>query len=130
MIKPTILPVLLLSSLVLTGCASQSGHDGAVLGGLLGVGSGAIIGNQSGDAGEGALIGAGLGAIAGGLIGDSTERNRYTTTRREVIYSQSWPTRTVITTREPIRRAGHYEIRLVRSPSGETYEERVWVYDN
>jgi uncharacterized protein YcfJ len=127
--KPILLSAILLSSFTVIGCATQSGQDGAVLGGLLGAGAGAIIGNQSGDAGEGLLIGAGLGAIAGGLIGDSTERNRYTT-KREVIYTESRPTRTVITTREPIRRAGHYEIRLVRSPSGETYEERVWVYDN
>ncbi len=123
------IPAILISCCATTGCATQSGHDGAVLGGLFGAGAGAIIGNQSGDAGEGALIGAGLGAIAGAIIGDSTEKTRYT--RREVIYVQSPPpVYTVVRTPQPIRQAGHYETRLVRGSSGETYEERIWVYDN
>jgi uncharacterized protein YcfJ len=118
-----------LSSFIITGCTTTGAHDGALLGGLLGAGAGAIIGNQPGDAGEGALIGAGLGAITGAIIGDSMEKSRYTT--REVVYVQPPPqVRTVLRTRQPIRRAGHYEMHLVRGPSGETYEERVWVYDN
>lgn len=56
------------------GTAAQSKTtQGAVLGGLLGAGTGAIIGNQSDNAGAGTAIGAGLGALGGGLIGHALE---------------------------------------------------------
>lgn len=56
------------------GTAAQSkATQGAVLGGLLGAGTGAIIGNQSDHAGAGTAIGAGLGALGGGLIGKALE---------------------------------------------------------
>ena len=93
-----------------------------------GAGAGAIIGHQTGDAGEGALIGAAFGAVTGAILGEPTQKTSYTT--REVIYVTQPPTRTVVTQRQTVRRAGHYETRLVRGPSGETYEERIWVYDN
>jgi uncharacterized protein YcfJ len=58
------------------GTAAQSKTtQGAVLGGLLGAGTGAIIGNQSDHAGAGTAIGAGLGALGGGLIGNALEEN-------------------------------------------------------
>jgi outer membrane protein OmpA-like peptidoglycan-associated protein len=46
---------------------------GAILGGLLGAGSGAIIGSHRGKAGPGAAIGAGLGAIGGYAVGSQIE---------------------------------------------------------
>ena len=46
-----------------------------MLGGLLGAGTGAIVGNQSDNAGAGTAIGAGLGALGGGLIGHALEEN-------------------------------------------------------
>jgi uncharacterized protein YcfJ len=56
------------------GTAAQSKTtQGAVLGGLLGAGTGAIVGNQSDHAGAGTAIGAGLGALGGGLIGNAME---------------------------------------------------------
>ena len=67
------------AALGLTGCAAMGTAaqskttQGAVLGGLLGAGTGAIIGNQSDDAGAGVAIGAGLGALGGGLIGHALE---------------------------------------------------------
>ena len=58
------------------GTAAQSKtNQGAVLGGLLGAGTGAIIGNQTDHAGAGTAIGAGLGALGGGLIGHAMEEN-------------------------------------------------------
>ena len=58
------------------GTAAQSKtNQGAVLGGLLGAGTGAIIGSQSDHAGAGTAIGAGLGALGGGLIGHALEEN-------------------------------------------------------
>ncbi len=107
MIKSTVLPTLLALFLVTTviGCQTTPTQRGAVLGGALGAGAGAIIGHQQGDQGEGALIGAAAGALAGALIGDQVDE------RRDA----------------PLAQAGHYEIRIVRSPSGELYERQVWV---
>jgi hypothetical protein len=69
----TVLPVLFLS-----GCESLSHtENGALAGGAIGAGTGALIGNMTGHAGGGALIGAGVGALSGGLIGhaaDQTEK--------------------------------------------------------
>jgi YMGG-like Gly-zipper len=71
-----------LAAITLSNCSGPTGPDtqrGAVVGGLLGAGAGAIIGNQSGHAGEGALIGAGAGALGGAAIGNArdTERRNY-----------------------------------------------------
>lgn len=100
---------------LVAGCNTTPTQDGAVLGGALGAGAGAIIGNQSGHAGEGALIGAGAGALTGALVGDQVDERRQ---RRYPQNVQTAPART---------QKGHYDIRIVRTPSGETYEEKVWV---
>jgi uncharacterized protein YcfJ len=56
------------------GTAAQSKSvQGGLLGSALGAGAGAIIGNQSGDAGKGAAIGAGLGALSGALVGNAID---------------------------------------------------------
>ena len=58
------------------GTAAQSKtNQGAVLGGLLGAGTGAIIGNQTDHPGAGTAIGAGLGALGGALVGHAMEEN-------------------------------------------------------
>ena len=68
---------------LLSNCAQPAGPNtqrGAVIGALGGAAAGAIIGNQSGHAGEGALIGAGAGAVGGAAIGnaqDQENRRRY-----------------------------------------------------
>lgn len=49
-------------------------NRGAAAGALIGAGAGAIIGNQSGNAGEGALIGAGSGALIGGAFGNAKDQ--------------------------------------------------------
>lgn len=70
---------LVVCTLALTGCetmgtaAQSKTTQGAVLGGLLGAGTGAIIGEQTGKAGAGTAIGAGLGALGGGLLGHALE---------------------------------------------------------
>jgi hypothetical protein len=68
----------LLPILLACGCDSLSHtENGALAGGAIGAGTGALIGNMTGHAGGGALIGAGVGALSGGLIGhavDSSER--------------------------------------------------------
>ena len=72
---------LALAALALSGCetmgtaAQSQTTQGAVLGGLLGAGTGAIIGNQRGHAGAGTAIGAGLGALGGSMMGHALEEN-------------------------------------------------------
>jgi len=51
---------------------------GAIVGGILGAGSGAIIGSHKGKAGQGAAIGAGLGAVGGYLTGRQLEQRDQT----------------------------------------------------
>ena len=108
---------IVLLALTATGCASTPVQHGMVKGGALGAGLGAIIGHQSGNQGEGALIGAGIGALTGALIADDRQQNR-TVVHERVVYRTPPPP-------PPVR--GHYETRIVRSPTGERYEERVWV---
>lgn len=59
-----------------SGCNTTPTQEGAITGGVLGAGAGAIIGHQSGKAGEGALIGAGAGALGGALIGDQVDEKK------------------------------------------------------
>jgi uncharacterized protein YcfJ len=69
---------------IFIGCETPEGRtdrtaSGALTGGALGAGTGAIIGSASGHAGQGALIGGALGALTGGIIGnsmDQTQRDR------------------------------------------------------
>lgn len=56
-----------------TGCDTPTG---AGVGGLLGVGAGALIGHAAGNTAAGALIGLGAGALAGGIIGHLNEQQR------------------------------------------------------
>ena len=77
--RPFTVVGLVVAAIVLNGCesmgtaAQSKTTQGAVLGGLLGAGTGAIIGNQSDHAGAGTAIGAGLGALGGGLLGRALE---------------------------------------------------------
>lgn len=58
------------------GCQSSPNRagEGAVIGGLIGAGAGAIIGHQSGERDKGALIGGLAGALAGGLTGSQVQK--------------------------------------------------------
>lgn len=49
-------------------------EKGALAGGAIGAGAGAIVGSQVGHTGTGALIGAGVGAVSGAVIGDAIQR--------------------------------------------------------
>lgn len=109
-----------LLSAVMLGCNTTPVQDGAVVGGALGAGLGAIVGNQSGRAGEGALIGAGAGALTGALVGDSLEKAEQRGAARGRYEAQPRH-------QQPQAQHGHYENRIVHRPNGETYEERVWV---
>jgi osmotically inducible lipoprotein OsmB len=110
--------VALSAAITIIGCATTPVQQGALMGGALGAGAGAIIGNQvHGQGGSGALIGAAAGALTGAIVGDQVDKSRH---QNAVAHVAPAPA---------VRVAGHYENRLVRTPSGETYEERVWVPD-
>jgi uncharacterized protein YcfJ len=120
------------------GCATPA-QRGAVTGGAVGAGLGAIIGSASGSAGTGALIGAGAGALTGALVGDAVDHDRYghqphhhtthgTYVYRERVAPPPPPASPPRHFSKSYRvEDGHWETRLVRAPSGEYYEERVWV---
>ena len=63
---------LLSLSIGISGCATPEGRAG-LTGAAIGAGLGAIIGNQSGRAGEGALIGAAAGGLTGLIVQDVRE---------------------------------------------------------
>lgn len=111
--------VLLAASLA--GCATTPTQQGAVAGGLLGAVAGGVIGHQSGARDQGAVIGAGAGALVGALIGDQVDEYRDRRAAAPVVIP-----RTTAIGAQPVV-TGRYETRLVRAPSGELYEERVWL---
>jgi hypothetical protein len=122
--KATVCPLILLcigSIVLMAGCETTPTQQGAIAGGALGAGAGAIIGNQSHHSGEGALIGAAAGALTGALVGDQVDEHRKREAAAQVAPPPPPPP-------APVQR-GHYETRLVTKPNGDTYEERVWVPD-
>ncbi|MBI4833033.1 MAG: OmpA family protein [Candidatus Lindowbacteria bacterium] len=69
--------ILGLIALIIPACAeTPKWQQGALAGGAIGAGTGAIIGHQSGHAGEGALIGGAVGAVAGGLVGHYLDKQQ------------------------------------------------------
>ena len=72
--------VLPVTALLLAGCVSPYDGSpnrtgtGALTGGAIGAGTGALIGSTRGHAGEGALIGAAIGLLTGGLVGHSMDQ--------------------------------------------------------
>ena len=58
-----------------SGCQSTNHTEqGAVVGGLLGAGTGAVVGHALGNTGAGAAIGAGVGALSGAAIGNGQDQ--------------------------------------------------------
>ncbi len=70
------------------GCYTPEGNpdrtaSGALAGGAIGAGAGAIIGSASHNAGAGALIGGAIGALTGGIIGNSMDQQQRETLSRQ-----------------------------------------------
>ena len=70
MLAKKALPIALIAGLSLTACGTTPG-DRTVSGGLLGAGTGAVIGSLAGHVGEGALIGGLGGALLGAVTSPS-----------------------------------------------------------
>ncbi|MEI8079990.1 MAG: glycine zipper domain-containing protein [bacterium] len=79
-----------LSGVFLTGCYTPDGQpdrtaNGALIGGALGAGTGALIGNASGHhTAEGAAIGGAVGLLTGALVGNAMEQQH-----REALRAQA-----------------------------------------
>ncbi len=76
-----LIPLGLVLASSLAGCQSTDHTEqGALFGGLLGAGTGAVVGHAMGNTGAGAAIGAGVGVLSGAAIGhgmdESEARNR------------------------------------------------------
>jgi len=75
------------SAVILTGCESPNGAPdrtatGALVGGAVGMASGAMLGGRH-QSGEAALLGGVLGAVAGGLIGHSMDEEAQARLRQQ-----------------------------------------------
>lgn len=77
---------LAVSSFGTMGCQTAGGS--AATGGAIGAGLGAVIGNQSGHAGEGALIGLAAGALTGLIVHDVKIRKQRT--REETVQEYNY----------------------------------------
>jgi hypothetical protein len=68
---------MLLPVLLAYGCSSMNDTEkGAVTGGAIGAGTGALLGSLTHHTGAGALIGGGIGALSGGLIGNAVDQSK------------------------------------------------------
>lgn len=114
MTKIVVLAIISFVLTALSGCSTWEKLDmtekGAITGGALGSGLGAIVGNQSGSPGAGVAIGGAAGAIGGGLIGRGME-----TSRRSCPAGQYY---------DPDRNACLFEgrARMPRCPAGQYYD--------
>lgn len=70
------------AAVTLGGCF-QSAAEGAVVGGTIGAGTGAIIGSPSGNAGYGAAIGGTAGAVTGAVIGSGKDATKKTSEKEQ-----------------------------------------------
>jgi len=70
--KRTALGCVVVAALLVAGCETMTpAQKGALGGGIIGTGAGAIIGHQQGHAGTGAAIGGVAGALTGALAADA-----------------------------------------------------------
>ncbi len=77
---------LALLALSISGCSGQplsTREKGIAAGGILGAGTGAIIGSAVGAPGAGAAIGGGLGALGGGVIGNELQNQEVSQTQTQ-----------------------------------------------
>ena len=129
--RAKILLSLLVTATLFSGCTAT--EQGAGIGAASGAGLGAIIGHQSGHAGEGALIGAGAGAVLGGLIGHDIEKREHEEEVEDAYEQGRRDSRTETgrsdrpTTGKGDWVEGHYEYVTKKEWVDTTTRERVWV---
>ncbi|MBI5117806.1 glycine zipper 2TM domain-containing protein [Candidatus Poribacteria bacterium] len=131
----------LLLGVALMGCTTT--EKGAIAGGAIGAGTGAIIGHQTGRGGEGALIGGAVGAVSGGLIGHEIDKSREQQ-QPPASYSATPPPAPPASSTGQYSGGGdyyegerdtqgrkwvpeHYEYRTYTATDGSTYQKQVLV---
>ncbi len=114
-------------ALALAGCeaigtaAQSKTNQGALLGGALGAGTGAILGNQMGHhAGAGTAIGAGIGALGGAMMGHALQEQDQRSQQQQ--YPPATSTVPATTTAPATSTTGRVKFCPV---GGETYPEDV-----
>ena len=131
--KTVFLAVGLLLAVAVTSCTST--QTGAVVGGGVGAGAGAIIGHQSGDAGEGALIGGVLGVLTGAIVGHEIDKSKQPPTHGGYESGHYETTETYGGDYYEGDRSQegrkwvpeHEEVRVYTAPDGSRYEKRILV---
>ncbi len=134
--KTAFTAIALLLAAVAVGCTTT--QKGGLLGGGIGAGTGAIIGHQSGHAGEGALIGAGLGAVTGAIVGHEIDKSKQqpppppqhyeyggTYEQREQYGGDYYEGEYSPEGRKWVPE--HEEVRVYTAPDGSRYEKRILI---
>jgi hypothetical protein len=139
-----VLAVLLSAIIALpcAGCQSSPNRagEGAVIGGILGAGAGAIIGNQSRDRDkgrtQGALIGGALGALGGALAGSQIQKQPAQAQQRASVPSAANPNQISLGQVVDLSREGIHEdviidrIRLTNSRYNLTADDLNYLRQN
>lgn len=132
---------------LMAGCTTTTTQSGALAGGALGAGTGAVIGHQVGRGIEGALIGGAVGAVSGGLIGHEIDKTRATAPPPPPPAARHYPppppppryypppppdyygsmSESQCTAQGHRWVTEHYEIRNRVGADGSVYQERVFV---
>ena len=129
--KATLIAVALLLAGLMVGCTAT--QQGAIAGGGIGAGTGAIIGHQSGRGGEGALIGGAIGAITGTIVGHEIDKSRQPPPRE---YQREYESKEYYGgdyyegdySAEGRRWVPeHEEVRVYTAPDGSRYEKKIVV---
>lgn len=115
-----------LFSMVLAGCetAGQGTATGALTGGALGAGAGALMGRHSG---TGAIVGGVAGAAAGGLIGNQMGAAKQRDRSQDAAIDQALEDANTTIVNVPTSTGGMKAVRLTRrgtmwvGPRGEEY---------
>ncbi|RJP73892.1 MAG: hypothetical protein C4532_03450 [Candidatus Abyssobacteria bacterium SURF_17] len=133
----TVISLALFLAALVVGCTTT--EKGAIAGGALGAGTGAVIGHQSGRGIEGAVIGGAVGAISGGLIGHELDKSKQQTSPPAATSSPSRESTSGVYSGGGDYYEGEYnaegrkwvpereETRVYTSPDGTTYEKTVIV---
>ncbi|MHC4478267.1 MAG: glycine zipper domain-containing protein [Planctomycetota bacterium] len=103
------------------GCESEA-QSGALLGGAVGAGAGAIVGHQSGKTTEGALIGGAVGAGAGYMIGNEGDKKQADADRAAIREEMNYVTVNITNSNgsiTPVRLRKEGVVYI--GPKGETY---------
>lgn len=124
---------------LLAGCESMNhAEKGALGGGAIGAGTGALIGNAVGHTGAGAVIGAAVGALSGTLIGDSIDESERKTDAKIIAASHQTTAQGGLGVTDVVQMAQSHisdeviisQIRATRSVFNLSANDTIWLKQN